>query len=88
LKHSLASSAENPAYFRFKLIANVPEKKLPIIDNPFHPPHYELVDVTDIVIRLQVNSGEHPELEENVAIIPRCGKNLDQILRLFDDLLQ
>ena len=86
--HSLASSAKNTAYFRFKLIANVTEKQLPIIDTALHLPHYELIDVTDIVIRHKVNSGEHLKLEENVAIIPRSGKNLDQILRFSDDLLQ
>jgi len=86
--HSFRSLAEGVAYFNFEVIGNIATKQLPVIDDALNLCFHELVDVADIVIRLQLNLGKLLKLQENVGVHPSSRKNLDEILRSLYDMPQ
>jgi len=86
--HSLGSFAEGVAYFHFEVTGNIAIKQLPVIDDALNLCFHELVDVADIVIRLQLNLGKLLKLQENVGVHSSSRKNLDEILRSLYDMPQ
>jgi len=86
--HSLGSLAKGVAYFNFEAIGNIAIKQLPVIDDALDLLSHELVDVADIIIRLQLNLWKLLKLQENVGVHSSSCKNLDEILRSFYDMPQ
>jgi len=86
--HSLGSLTKGFTNFDFEVGRDNAIKQSLTFDGALKIRFYELVDVADIVIRLQLNPGKHLELQEDVGVHSSCGENLDQILGFFHDMLQ
>ena len=86
--HSLGSLTKGVTNFDFEVGRDNAMKQSLAFDGALNIRFYELVDVADIVIRLQLNPRKHLKLQEDVGVHSSCGENLDQILGFFYDMLQ